>query len=798
MSLLGLSQRRFLLRARWSTLSVLLGLTLGVAAVVAVHQIGSRINASLEMVGLPHLDGLTELLDRDGEPLTDADYFALRARWRAGEYTDVRALVPMLEGQRVIAGRRALVVGVDWIAAVGLTIAGSGIDGRALVAGGRLLVDESFGVLAGETIDVGGASYRVEGVLGADLGGLVLADLGIAQALLDAPVNSLSYVGVRRSDPYARISELAELVLPGISAGFADREGRWQPQGWSARPVSAEQPSLAFARSVVFNVGALGLLVLVVAWFLIYQIAIIWHRRRQPLNDRLEAMGVSRAELTRGFVGAFLLLGAVASVAGLIAGLMLARGLGAMTTLAADAAGQWPPVTTWLVLKAGLSGMGVGALSAWMSCRREWRSGSEAPAGIVAGVLLAVAIGGVVLPQTGLLGGFAAVLALGMLVVIVVQPLLDALRASAVRLRGRLRARLPGRLLDRHALREVVWYPRDLSVAVGALALAVATSMAVGLMVDSFRTDFARMLDQRLAHDLYVDGDGRDLADVRRWLLQQPSVVHVQPYGSARQRVGTVPIVLGYSPFTESEAARYGVSGPLGSGEALISERLAGLLDARVGDRLALGRGLRILGIFSGFGEAGYRVLVDEAVAAGMGVELIHDRLSVSLGIDAEDGSADLEGRLVAAFPGLDVEPRGRMRQVALEIFDRTFAITSSLTLLALLVAAIGVHNSLVALRLNQQQGVRLLVMLGVTGRELTGIALRRALGIGGVAVALALPLGLLMAWLLCAVINPRAFGWTVDLRLALGDIAVPLVLGVGAAVLAGLLPAPRDSAGEV
>ncbi|HEY5679654.1 MAG TPA: ABC transporter permease [Pseudomonadales bacterium] len=790
MSLLGLSQLRFLLRARWSTLSVLVGLTLGVAAVVAVHQIGSRINASLEMVGLPHLDGLTELLDRDGANLTDADYFALRARWRAGEYTDVRALVPMVEGQRVMAGRRALVVGVDWIAASSLPASGSGIDGRALIADGRLLVDGSFGLRAGESIEVGGASFQVEGVLDADLGGLVLADLGIAQTLLGLPPQALSQIGVRRSDPYARASELAERVLPGISAGFARRSSGWQPEGWRARSISAEQPSLGFARSVVFNVGALGLLVLVVAWFLIYQIAIIWHRRRRLLNDRLEAMGVSRIELTRGFVRAFFLLGLVASFAGLLGGVVLARGLGAMTTLAADAAGQWPPITGWLLLKAGVSGMGVGSLSAWMACRREWGSGSGAPTWILAGVLLAVAAAGVYFPVTGLFGGFAAVLALGMLVVAVVQPMLEALRASALRLRGRL--------LNRHALREVAWYPRDLSVAVGALSLAVATSMAVGLMVESFRTDFAQMLDQRLAHDLYVDGGGRDLADVHGWLLEQPSVDHVQPYGRARHRVGTVPIELGYSPLDEAEAARYGVRGGLGPGEALVSERLAGLLGADVGDRLALGGGLRIAGVFSGFGEAGYRVLVDESVAADLGIELVHDRLSVSLAADDQVAGADLDARLLAAFPGVEVEPRGRMRQVAMEIFDRTFAITSSLTLLALLVAAIGVHNSLVALRLNQQQGVHLLVMLGVTAGELARVAVRRALGIGSVAVALALPLGVLMAWLLCAVINPRAFGWTVDLHLALSDVAVPLALGIGAAVLAGLLPSPRDSAGEI
>ena len=105
---------------------------------------------------------------------------------------------------------------------------------------------------------------------------------------------------------------------------------------------------------------------------------------------------------------------------------------------------------------------------------------------------------------------------------------------------------------------------------------------------------------------------------------------------------------------------------------------------------------------------------------------------------------------------------------------------------------AAGRHVAEILLELREK------VAPGVTTGELTRIALRRALGIGSVAVALALPLGLIMAWLLCAVINPRAFGWTVDLHPALGDVVLPLALGVGAAVLAGLLPAPRDSAGEV
>src|SRR5690606_15465090 len=116
-------------------------------------------------------------------------------------------------------------------------------------------------------------------------------------------------------------------------------------------------------------------------------------------------------------------------------------------------------------------------------------------------------------------------------------------------------------------------------------------------------------------------------------------------------------------------------------------------------------------------------------------------------------------------FPELAVEHRAALRARSLAIFDRTFAITHALTLLALTVAVVGVYNALTALRLAQSPTARLLHAQGLLPRELRRVALIRAGVVGGVAVALALPLGAAMAWVLCAVINPRAFGWTIDLQ---------------------------------
>jgi putative ABC transport system permease protein len=487
------------------------------------------------------------------------------------------------------------------------------------------------------------------------------------------------------------------------------------------------------------------------------------------------------------------MLGAVATLLGLFTGVLLARALSGISTAGLEVPGAIPALTSWVVLKAALSGIVVSCLGGWMACRHEW---STANAGrpsalwswIGALVLMGLLVMGVALPASGLFGGFAAVLAVSLLAVFCVRPLLEHLRATGVRLRGALLVRI--------GLREVTWYPRDLSIAVGALALAIGTSMGVGLMVESFREDFSSMLDQRLAHDVFIDGAGADLHAVAAWLARQPGTPRVQAYGSSRARLHGYPIVLGYTDFSAREAARYGMARGLGLDEALISERTAARLALGVDDVVAVkGRTLRIVAVFRGFGDVGLRLLVDSATAERMGVAPLYDRLSVSG--DALSGLDDrLLERFAGTYPGLRVQPRSDMRSLALDIFDRTFAITRALTLLALLVAVIGMYNALLALRLNQAPSYVLLDALGVGIWEQRWIALRRAGAVGALAVVLALPLGIALGWLLCNVINPRAFGWSLSLQLSAAELLIPVGLGLLAAGVAGILPLPREGEG--
>jgi putative ABC transport system permease protein len=450
------------------------------------------------------------------------------------------------------------------------------------------------------------------------------------------------------------------------------------------------------------------------------------------------------------------------------------------------------PVDVWIVVKAVASGLGVcvlGALAAFHRSRAEPARGGRRMMRswpLLAGALL---LAGLLVEASGVLGGFVAIAAMCVLTLSLVRPVLTALRRAA---KG-----TGAHWLLRLAVRDLAWHHRVLGVALSALTLAVAAGIGIGLMVDSFRLDFARMLEARLAGDLYVsEVDGR-VPEVAGWLRGEPQVADVRPGGGERIRVQGVAADLGYGRFDAQESARYGHDRALGSGEALVSERLARELNVGGGGRIAAAQGtLTVAGVFPGFGDAVGRLLVDESSLDSLGVAVHLDRVTVRLethsGSDA-DPAGTLEARLSARFPGVSVTSRQALRAQAMAVFDRTFAITRALTLLALVVAAVGTYNALTALRLQQAPTLHLLRAQGLREREAWQLSVLRCALVGGIAVLLALPLGVAMAWTLCGVINPRSFGWTVGLTLPVSGWLVPVAIGLATALVTGMLPAPRE-----
>ncbi|RPI96057.1 MAG: ABC transporter permease, partial [Chloroflexi bacterium] len=167
--------------------------------------------------------------------------------------------------------------------------------------------------------------------------------------------------------------------------------------------------------------------------------------------------------------------------------------------------------------------------------------------------------------------------------------------------------------------------------------------------------------------------------------------------------------------------------------------------------------------------------------------------LFLAPGADADAVTADLRTQLTD-FPDVHVNPSGALRQEALVVFDRTFAITTAMQLVTTLVAFIGVLSSLLALQLEKAREMGILRALGLTIAEMRRLTLWETGLLGASAGLLALPTGYILAWILVFVINQRSFGWTLQMETAPAPFAQAFLLAVSAALLAALYPAWRLS----
>ncbi len=127
-------------------------------------------------------------------------------------------------------------------------------------------------------------------------------------------------------------------------------------------------------------------------------------------------------------------------------------------------------------------------------------------------------------------------------------------------------------------------------------------------------------------------------------------------------------------------------------------------------------------------------------------------------------------------------------------VFDRTFAITGALQLLATVVAFIGVLSALLSLQLDKQRELGILRAVGLTARQLWSLVMLETGLMGAVAGLLSMPTGFVVALILIYIINRRAFGWTLLLQVEPAPFIQAFVVALIAALLAGIYPARRMS----
>jgi putative ABC transport system permease protein len=177
-----------------------------------------------------------------------------------------------------------------------------------------------------------------------------------------------------------------------------------------------------------------------------------------------------------------------------------------------------------------------------------------------------------------------------------------------------------------------------------------------------------------------------------------------------------------------------------------------------------------------------------------------HDISSVAAFVAPEADAKQIEDAVRAALSGAGVRVQSNkaLREVALVIFDRTFAITSALRIVAIVVAFIGILSALMALQLERTRELGTLRAAGMTLPQLWRLTLMETGLMGATAGLLAMPTGLALSAVLIYVINLRSFGWTIFFSPVPEVYLQALIVSVFAALCAGVYPMWRMGKMEV
>ena len=688
-------------------------------------------------------------------------------------------------------------------------------------------VTASLGVSPGATLELIAGDrrleLRVQGVIDPSrtvAGRFVVMDIALAQRLLGR-IGRLDRIYVyAQGDARDWNVVLAPLLPPAASilpAGTGTEDSR--------RMLTAFRWNLRTMSYATILVGA----------FLIYNTISAYIVRRRRQIGIVRAVGASRAMVR----AAFLLEGAVFGVLGVAAGLVLGR---LLATGAVDAVGQTVSslyvsstpgeiaFRPWTIAIGVIAGVGVSLLSAWWPARE---AAGVAPTDAMAGaaldydvhtasrrstaaavVLALLAIACCLMPPAERIpiGGYLALVCLiGAAAMISPQVSILVLGTSC---RWGRRLAAPFGVVVGIAARSLAASLGRTSVIVTAMAIAAALIVGMAVMVGSFRETVVNWVEHRLQADFYLSpagGGGRGASStmseaVAARLEAVPGVVDVGRYRTYPIRYRDTPTTLGLADVTlydRHSGIRF-LEGPapeaiwpqLAAGDSVIvSELFSYRHDVHTDDtiRLPLGANVVELGVAGVFydysGERGF-VIGDRNAQLGRLPDPRVSSLSVYL-----DPGADFERSreaLVRAVSGLEVvvTPSRTLRERSIEIFDRTFAITYALELIAVFVAILGMAEALLNLVFDRRMELARLRMHGASMGQVRGLILVQAGLLGLAACLLGLVLGAAWSQVNLLVIHKQSFGWSVQLHWPVAFLAAAVGLIFAASVVSGLYPA--------
>jgi putative ABC transport system permease protein len=736
------------------------------------------------------------LVGRDGKAFSQALFVELR---RAGW-----PVSPVLEGRIQLNGRSFRLLGIEPVT-LPTEVGNAPAIGRAglqsfLTPPGETLVAPE--VLSDLNSAEGTSPSASDGTLLPPLHmqpqlvpGVLVVDIGIAQRLLKMP------------------GQISRLLIGKAKGNPAPLENVTGDKLRLIEP-DAESDLERLTDSFHLNLTAFGLLSFMVGLFIVNSAIGLAFEQRLPMMRTLRACGVSARLLNTVLVVELISLALVAGVVGLVCGYLIAafllpdvaaslRGLygaqipGQLTLkgewwisgLAISVLGALAAATASLLKAIRLPVLAAAQPYAWHQAQHRWLIFQSSFA-----LLMFTAAGLLFWYGDSLLAGFAVLAA--------------SLLGAALGLPAILEFVLV--LGQRSARRAVhIWFWADsrqqlsgLSLALMALLLALAVNVGVGTMVETFSRTFIAWLDGRLAADVYISAsDAAQTAEIKAWLRTRPEVEAILPSGRTETQIEGVPVeILGLAdhatyrdrwPLLQSTADAWR---RLRAGDTgLISEQLARRLKVGLGDRIEIPAPtgswtIEVVGIYADYGNPKGQIGVNIAALTRRFPEVPLTRLALRV-VPAEIPALISSLQSTFALGGRDLQDQAALKAESRRIFNRTFAVTAALNAFTLGVAGIALLTSLLTLSNSRLPQLAPLWAIGITRRRLAATELLKTMSVALITTLLALPLGLLVAWCLIAVVNVKAFGWRLPFHVFPLQLLELLGVAMAAALLAALLP---------
>ncbi|GAA1917456.1 ABC transporter permease [Streptomyces durmitorensis] len=618
-----------------------------------------------------------------------------------------------------------------------------------------------------------------------------------------------------RAGPGVSEQELVDALSPVLPKGVEAITGE-ASAAENTDNISGQFLTLFTSFLLVFSGVAL-----LVATFSIHNTFAIVVAQRTRENALLRALGASRRQVTASTLVEASVVAVVASAAGLAGGIGIAAGLQALFPVIGFPFPEGDLVISGLSMLLPLAvGIAVCLGSALLPAVRAGRtaplaalretavdhSGASRGRAVSGVVLVLAAVGlsltGVLVSPSVWLAGAGAVLALAAFVVL--GPVASS---RAVRILGgpldRLRG-VTGGLARRNALRS----PKRTAATASALMIGVAVVSLFTVFGASLKATMDQTVNRSFAGDLAISTPGFGAGGsglspkLAPALAEQPEVETAVGLGKGAAEVdgeGRALTVTDPGPFAKSfDLGKVeGSLGDLGTNGIAITRSEAEKQDLKVGSEaeLAFADGKKatftVRALFGQSELAGDYVITREAWAPHR-MQDADSLVSVTVkdGVSAADGKAAVS-KTAQEYGNPDVQTRGEYAQSAAGGIDMMLTLVYALLALAVLIALLGIANTLTLAIHERTRELGLLRAVGQTRAQLRAMVRWESVLVAAFGTAGGLVLGGFLGWVLVKASDgatSSAFAFAVPPV----QLAVVVLVGLAAGALAGLRPARR------